>query len=98
MLDGIVYRLKTRIKDADDAALEDIAAESIEEFKAACCREDVPDAAIALIVQMAQVRYTQIGASGLASQSYSGMSESYLDDWPASVRRGLERYRKVKTL
>ena len=98
MLDDIVDRLKARISGASTSTLEEIAEGCMDEFRAACCRDDVPEAAATLIVQMAQIRYNQLGDEGLASQSYSGMSETYLDDWPASVRRGLERFRRLKTL
>lgn len=71
------------------------------DFCAYCGREDVPQAAEYVIIQMVSYAYNTQGRDGLASQSYSGVSESYITDdsgasYPQSIKNLLNRFRKVK--
>lgn len=61
-------------------------------------REDLPNGANAVVLQMAVIRYNRIGSEGLASQGYSGVSESYIDGYPDNIRKQLNRYRKLKAI
>ena len=47
---------------------------------------------------MALVMVNRSGSEGLASQGFSGVSESYLDGYPAEVQAALRRYRKLVVL
>lgn len=53
---------------------------------------------IPVISRVAANRVSRIGTEGLASQSFSGVSESYIDGLPADVMAILNRKRKVKIL
>lgn len=70
----------------------------IQEFLDYTNREDLPDGANAVVIQMAVIQYNRIGSQGLASQGYSGVSESYIDGYPANIRKQLNRYRKIKAI
>lgn len=61
-------------------------------------RADVPAAAEGLITSMVVEKFNRIGAEGLDSQSYSNISENYLEGYSANIQSGLKRYRKVKLL
>lgn len=62
------------------------------------CKRDA-DATLELIAeQIAVIKLNRSGAEGLASQSYSGVSESYIDGYPAEIVSVLNRKRKMKTL
>ena len=76
-------------------ALVDVAED---DFKAECCRDDVPAAATSIIARMAAHRYGQMGAAGLQTESWSGASETYLTDYPEDLKRSMHRYRKVRLL
>ena len=82
--------------------LEDRGAALIEvceaDFRAECCRDDVPDGAAALIARMALHRFGQLDGAGLQSQSYSGASESYMSDYPEDLKRAMHRFRKLRML
>lgn len=97
-LDMLVDKLQTLTPNADADALEILLEQSEQDFLAACSRDDVPEAADGLLMQMASYRYNQLGAEGLSGQSFSGMSETLLTDWPETIKRGLARYRKVRLL
>ena len=90
--------LKTLLPNADGAVLSVLLHQCEADFKAICGRDDVPEAAHSTLTQMAVCRYNAIGAEGLTSQSYSGMSESYMADYPEPLKRALYRFRRVKLL
>lgn len=46
--------------------------------------------------QIAKIKLNRLGSEGLASQTYSGVSESYIDDYPAHIQKVLNRKRKIK--
>lgn len=48
------------------------------------------------IVDMAVLIYNRIGTEGLASQSVSGMSESYTDDLPKKLKKSLYAHRRIR--
>jgi hypothetical protein len=51
-----------------------------------------------LICRIAVIRLQRSGTEGLASQSYSGVSESFIDGYPADILAILNSKRKVKLL
>lgn len=48
--------------------------------------------------QMAVVRLNRINTEGLASQSYSGVSESYLNGYPEEIQATLRSKRRIKVV
>lgn len=48
--------------------------------------------------KIAIIRLTRTHSEGLASQNYSGVSESYVDGYPADIQSVLDRKRKIKVL
>ena len=57
------------------------------------------DAALELIAEkIAVIKLNRMNTEGLASQSYSGVSESYLDGYPQEIVTVLNRKRKVKVI
>ena len=43
-------------------------------------------------------RFNKLSADGISSQSYSGISESYTDDFSPMIYRSLRKYRKLRTV
>ena len=76
-------------------ALQDMVEQ---EFCDYCNRADIPLEANGVILQMLLVQYNRLGAQGLSSQSYSGVSESYLDGYGDNIRKQLNRYRKLQVI
>lgn len=71
-----------------------IALLEVEEY----CNRDA-DAALELIAEkIAVIKLNRINTEGLTSQSYSGVSESYIDGYPAEILAVLNRKRKIKTI
>jgi len=51
-----------------------------------------------IAVRIAIIMLNRINTEGLASQGYSGVSESYINDYPADIMKVLNRKRKVKVV
>lgn len=48
--------------------------------------------------RIAVIKLNRSNTEGLASQSYSGVSESYIDGLPSDIQATLNRKRKIKIL
>ena len=95
MSDAALERMETLMPKADEEVIRSLAQQCADEFMAICNRDDVPAAAEHIIEQMVAFRYSQINAEGLASQSFSGMSEAYLTDYPERIKRSMYRFRRL---
>ena len=70
---------------------------SVGEIKAYCNRS--LDAELEMIAQrITAIKLIRMGAEGVTSQSFSGVSESYLDGYPADIQAVLNRKRKIKVV
>lgn len=48
--------------------------------------------------KIAIIKLNRMNTEGLASQSYSSVSESYIDGYPADIMNVLNRKRKIKVI
>lgn len=71
-----------------------LALSEVEEY---CNRE--ADTALELAAErIAIIKLNRINTEGLTAQSFSGVSESYLDGYPADIIALLNRKRKIKVV
>lgn len=71
-----------------------MALTEIEEY----CRREA-DATLTLIAEeIAVIKLLRSNTEGLAAQSFSGVSESYIDGYPAEIQNILINKRKLKTV
>ena len=71
-----------------------LALSEVEEY---CNRE--ADTALELAAErIAIIKLNRINTEGLASQGFSGVSESYIDGYPADIVALLNRKRKIKVV
>lgn len=71
-----------------------LALAEVEDY---CNRE--ADSTLELIAErIAIIKLNRMNTEGLASQSYSGVSESYIDGYPADILAVLNRKRKIKVV
>lgn len=67
------------------------------EVEAYCNRE--LDTVLELMAeQIAVIKLNRINTEGLASQSFSGINEAYVDGYPAHIQATLNRKRKIKVV
>lgn len=52
----------------------------------------------ACAMDIAIIKLNRMGTEGLTNQSYSGVSESYIDGYPDEIKALLNRKRKIKVL
>ena len=70
---------------------------ALAEVEAYCNRE--LDYALELVAEkIAVIKLNRINTEGLASQSFSGVNESYIDGYPADIQLILNRKRKLKVV
>lgn len=93
-----IDRLKLLITNANEDILPPLYDQCEADFLSICNREDVPQGASFIIEQMVAFRYSQLNAEGLSNQSFSGMSESFLNDYPERLKRAMYRYRRLRAV
>jgi hypothetical protein len=83
-----------RYSDAQILLAYKQAAAEVEDY---CGRE--MDTVLEFVAeQIAVIKLNRQGTEGLSNQSYSGVSESYIDGYPAEIRNILNRKRKIKVV
>lgn len=95
MIEEIKLLLGEAAANFTDAQIALALKLSIAEVEEYCNRE--VDVALELIAEkIAVIKLNRINTEGLTSQSYSGVSESYIDGYPAEILTVLNRKRKIK--
>ena len=80
--------------DAQISLAYKMALAEVEDY----CKRDA-DAILELVAeQIAVIKLNRSGTEGLSNQSYSGVSESYIDGYPAEIQNILISKRKIKVL
>ena len=51
-----------------------------------------------VIINIAIWKYNRIGSEGLNSENYSGVSFNYSSEYPDSIKKQLQSFRRIKTL
>ena len=97
----MLEEIKTLLGDAaanySDAQIGLCLKMALTEVQAYCNRE--LDLELEIVAQrIAIIKLNKLNAEGLSSQSYSGVSESYIDGYPADIMAVLKRKRRMKVL
>lgn len=99
-IENIITSLKRRsgISNVGDELLNDLVNDAIVEIKEHCNvteDEELQNGCISIVKELVIIRINKLGSEGLSSDSYSGVSQSYIEDMPKDIRRKLRRYRKL---
>ena len=62
------------------------------------CRRDADTVMEIQAQKIAVIKLNRLNTEGLASQGFSGVSESYVDGYPADIMTVLNRKRKLKVV
>ena len=97
----MIEELKILLGDAagnyTDAQISLCMRQALAEVEAYCNRK--LDYELEMIAQrIAILKLNRLNTEGLANQSFSGVSESYIDGYPADILAILNRKRKIKVL
>ena len=97
MIDEIKLLLGEAAANYTDAQISLAYKLALSEVETYCNRE--ADTALELAAEsIAVIKLNRINTEGLASQSFSGVNESYLDGYPAEIVALLNRKRKIKVI
>jgi hypothetical protein len=97
MIEEIRLLLGDAADNYTDAQIGLCLKHAIAEVEAYCNR--TLDFELELIAEkIAIIKLNRMNTEGLASQSYSGVSESYIDGYPADILAVLNRKRKIKII
>lgn len=97
MLEEIKILLGEAADNFTDAQIEVCAKHALAEVEGYCNRQADFEMEIAA-QRIAIIKLNRLHTEGLASQSYSGVSESYVDGFPADILAILNRKRKIKVI
>ena len=97
MLEEIKILLGDAANNYTDALINLCARQAIAEVEAYCNRK--VDTELEIVAQrIAIIKLNRTNTEGLASQSFSGVSESYIDGYPEDIKAILNRKRKIKVV
>lgn len=97
MLEEIKLLLGDAAKNYTDAQIGLAYKISLMEVEEYCRRQ--ADAVLEFAAErIAVIKLLRMGSDGLAAQSYSGVSESYIDGLPADIQKLLNGKRKIKVV
>ena len=97
MLEEIKLLLGEAASNYTDALIGLCLKQALAEVESYCNRE--ADAELEMVAQrIAIIKLNRMNTEGLASQSYSGVSESFIDGYPADILAVLNRKRKIKVI
>lgn len=97
MIEEIKLMLGDAASNYTDAQIGLALKLALAEVEAFCNRE--ADSVLELCAErIAIIKLNRMNTEGLASQSYSGVSENYIDGYPADIQQILRGKRKIKVV
>lgn len=97
MIEEIKLLLGDAASNYSDAQIGLAYRMALAEVEAYCKRD--ADATLELCAEkIAVIKLNRMNTEGLASQSFSGVSESYLDGYPEDIQMILKGKRKIKVV
>lgn len=97
MIEEIKILLGDAAESFPDMLISVCSSQALAEVEAYCNRK--ADRELEIVAQrIAIIKLNRINTEGLASQSYSGVNESYIDGYPADILAILNRKRKIKVV
>lgn len=97
MIEEIKILLGESASNFTEAQIGLCAKQAIAEVEAYCRRE--LDYELEIVAErIAIIKLNRLNSEGLASQGYSGVSESYVDGYPQDILAILNRKRKIKVV
>lgn len=97
MIDEIKLLLGEASSNYSDALIALCVKQAIAEVEAYCNRAIDSELEI-VAMRIAIIKLNRMNTEGLASQSFSGTTESYIDGYPTDITAILNRKRKIKLL
>lgn len=87
-----------KLTNCADESLLTILLDQCKEAAANYCNIEYDEKLDYIVQQMVCERYNKLYSDGISSKSFSGMSESYTDDFSPSIYKQLRKHRKLRSL
>ena len=97
MIEEIKILLGDAVDNFTEAQIGLCAKQALAEVEAYCKRDIDYELEIA-VLGIAKIKLNRLNTEGLASQSFSGVNESYIDGYPDDIKALLNRKRKLKVI
>lgn len=97
MIEDIKVMLGTAASNYTDAQIGLCVKMALAEVEG-YCKRDIDYELEAAVIEIAIIKLMRMNTQGLASQSFSGVSENYIDGYPAHIQALLDRKRKIKVM
>ncbi len=97
MLEDVKILLGDAASNYTDAQIGLCLKHSLAEVEA-YCRRDIDYELEIVALKITVIKLNRLGSEGVALQSYSGVSEHYVDGYPAEIMAVLNRKRKIKVI
>ena len=97
MIETLLERLKARLDDVEvpDIKLQAIVEDVTQEVLADTNQSELNLQLSSAVVSLSVIAVNRLGTEGVASEGYSGVSTSYLDDVPPRVASILNANRRL---
>ena len=95
MLDKLKVLLGVTDKDDILTILIDMCSQDAITY---CHLDSIETTMQPVIIQMAMEKFNKLGSDGISSRGFSGVSESYTDDYSNAIYEQLKRFRKIITI
>lgn len=97
MIEEIKLLLGDAAANYSDALIGLVAKQALAEVEAYCRR--TADTELEMVaLRIAIIKLNRMNTEGLASQSFSGVSETYVEGYPADILAVLNRKRKIRVV
>lgn len=90
-----IQRRSNAAKNLDSKVLNEIIDETMDEIRDYLNIEELPNGLEGTIISLVIIKCNKLGSEGLVSEGYSGISQSYINDYPRDIMKKLNRYRKL---
>lgn len=100
MIEKIIEYIKLRpgVSNIDEFLLADIVQDAVIEVSDYINikeGEELPLGCISIVKDIVVIKVNKLGSEGISNESYSGVSQSYIEDIPKDILRKLKRYRRL---
>lgn len=87
------------ISDTSKDSLLQLMIDDVRLFAMTYCNIDVYSVILdSIVINMVLERYNKLGIEGISSRSYSGISESYSNDFSPTIYKQLNLHRRIRMI
>ncbi|MGL4730331.1 MAG: phage head-tail connector protein [Clostridium sp.] len=90
-----IKRRSNAASNQSDQLIIDLIEETENEILEYINLDEIPKGLEGTLIELIITKCNRLGSEGIASESFSGVSQSYIDDWSKETKKKLKRFRKL---